>query len=89
MSSNSVTHTELNKRLHKMILVYNAVMDGWTVRKTSSNQLKFTKRNKQNLQNEESDYPSSKQSYSFRPEDLDLQKFISDNVSLEELFSNN
>ena len=32
------------KELQKMIFVYNAIMDGWTVRKLKNNRLEFKKK---------------------------------------------
>ena len=35
---------EISKKLHEMVLIYNAVMDGWIVKKKSDGRIKFYKK---------------------------------------------
>ena len=75
---------ELNKKLHQMVFVYNAVMNGWTVRKRSNGTLKFTKRQSRR----DRDYYRSDEedTISLNLDDYDLKEFIEENVRIEDLF---
>ena len=57
-----------------MVFVYNAVMNGWTVRKRSDGTLKFTK------------HTSEEDIISLDLNDYDLKEFIEENVRIEDLF---
>lgn len=74
----SVSRDELNRKLHEMVFVYNAVMNGWRVRRRSDGTLKFSKRRRN----------ERKESISVDLNDDELRDFINDNVKVEDLFRN-
>ncbi len=66
----------INKKLHEMVLVYKAVMNGWTVRKRSDGTLKFTKRRSNDV----------KETIDVDLEDKELEDFIHEHINIEDLF---
>lgn len=65
---------ELNKILHQMVFVYNAVLKGWTVRMRSDGRFKFTKPR-----------GDSDSSISVNLEDEELVQFIKEHLNIEDL----
>lgn len=56
------------KKFYQMLFIYNAVLDGWTVRKVNNTKFKFTK-NKRNLK-------------ILKLTELNINKFVKDNLSM-------
>lgn len=56
------------KKFYQMLFIYNAVLDGWTVRKVNNTKFKFTK-NKRNLK-------------ILNLTELNINKFVKDNLSM-------
>lgn len=77
------------KKLHEMVFVYNAVMDGWIVKKLRNGKIRLKKKTK----NEQSQSTVREQYYTSESEqshtqqyDLDLVDFIQDNTQLDRIF---
>lgn len=68
---------EVNKVLHQMVFVYNAVLKGWTVRMRSDGRFKFTKP----LRDTTDDY----ESISVNLEDEYLTDFIKEHLNIDDL----
>lgn len=66
----------INRKLHEMVIIYNAVMNGWTVRKRRDGTLKFTKRR----------HDEEKETIDIDLEDRELTQFIHEYVNIEDLF---
>ena len=77
MSTSSISRDEVNRKFHEMVLVYNAVMNGWKVRLRSDGTLKFTKRRGRDEEKETIDVDL---------EDQTLKDFIHEHINIEDLF---
>lgn len=67
---------KVNKKLHKMVFIYNAVMNGWKVRLRSDGTFKFTQRRKDTVE---------KESISIDFEDDELREFVSELINIHNL----
>lgn len=56
------------KKFHQMLFIYNAVLNGWTVKKVNNSKFKFTKE-KKNLK-------------ILNLNDLNINQFVKDNLSM-------
>ena len=71
------------KNLHEMVFIYNAVMDGWTVRKLRNGKIRLKKKTK----NRERHRTSNSEEIRTRQYDLDLVRFIQNNTQIERIFN--
>ena len=77
------------KNLHEMVFVYNAVMDGWTVRKLRNDKIRLTKKTKNESTQStitESHYTSESEQTHTQQYEVDLVDFIQDNIQLDRIF---
>lgn len=77
------------KNLHEMVFVYNAVMDGWTVKKMKNGKIKLKKKttnlpSRSRVTNEH--YTSESEQTHTQQYELDLIEFVKENTSLERIF---
>jgi hypothetical protein len=70
------------KKLHEMVFIYNAVMDGWSVRKLRDGQIRLKKKTKNNDEYSRNYHSSDIQQY-----DLDLIDFINENTQIDRIFN--
>lgn len=77
------------KNLHEMVFIYNAVMDGWTVRKLRNGQIRLKKKTKnrgsQSRRHADHYTAESEQTHTQRY-DVDLIDFINNNTQLDRIF---
>lgn len=77
------------KNLHEMVFVYNAVMDGWTVKKLRNGKIRLKKKTKnestQSTVREEFYTSESEQTHT-QQYDLDLVDFIQENTQIGRIF---
>lgn len=82
-------HTRNVKNLHEMVFVYNAVMDGWTVKKLRNGKIKLKKKTKNESTQStirEQYYTSESEQTHTQQYELDLVDFIKDNTQLDKIF---
>ena len=78
------------KNLHEMIFVYNAVMNGWTVRKLRNGEIRLKKKTKDNRtvsSVREQNYTSESEQTHTERYDVNLVDFIQDNTQIETIFT--
>lgn len=78
------------KNLHEMVFIYNAVMDGFTVRKKRDGKIKLKKKTKnQSTQSsiQEQFYRSDSQQTHTQQYEIDLQDFIKNNTQVDKIFN--
>lgn len=83
------TNDQRIKNLHEMVFIYNAVMDGWTVRKLRNGQIRLKKKTKNrgtHSRHREEHYTSESEQTHTQQYDLDLVDFINDNTQLNRIF---
>lgn len=73
-----------------MVFIYNAVMDGWTVKKLKHGKIRLKKKTKNNPggHGRERYYASESEETHTQQYDLDLIKFIQDNTQVDRIFNN-
>lgn len=76
------------RNLHEMVFIYNAVMDGWTVKKRQTGKIRLTKKTTNDQDRvREQDYTSGSEQTHIRQYDLDLVNFIQNNTQIDRIFS--
>ena len=83
------------KKLHEMVFVYNAVMDGWSVKKMRNGKIRLKKKSprghSENPQNEEYvnsvNLGQSAQETLTRQYELNLVDFIKNNTQINKIFN--
>ena len=75
------------KNLHEMVFVYNAVMDGWTVRRLRNGKIRFKKKTEEDAKRRRRTdrYVTEHQT---RRYDLELEQFIRTNTQVSRVFTN-
>jgi len=73
------------KKLHEMVFIYNAVMDGWTVRKLRNGQIRLKKKTK-NKDFINSIISESEEIHT-QKYDLDLLDFINEHTNINRIFN--
>lgn len=77
------------KNLHEMVFIYNAVMDGWTVRRLRNGKIRLKKktRNSPSISRiREEHYVSNSEQNHIQQYDLELVDFIQNNVQVDRIF---
>ncbi len=89
MNNYAARGTQNLKNLHEMVFIYNAVMDGWTVRKLRNGKVRFKKNN--NVVSERrapSRYVTEEnEHHQIHRYDLELEQFIRNNTQVSRVFS--
>lgn len=80
---NNGLHNQNLKNLHEMVFVYNAIMDGWTVRKLHNGKIRFKKKSTSSRQRKLSPYVTEAQT---RRYDLELEQFVRNNTQVNRVF---
>jgi predicted RNA-binding protein with RPS1 domain len=86
-----MSNTQANniKNLHEMVFIYNAVMDGFTVRKKRDGKIKLKKKTRnESTQSTHTDqfYTSESEQTHTQQYEIDLEEFIRDNTQVEKIF---
>lgn len=71
------------KNLHEMVFIYNAVMDGWTVRKLRNGEIRLKKKTR-NSGGRERHYVSEQTH--LRQYDVNLEEFVRNNTRVHRIF---
>lgn len=89
MSTENVESGRL-KNLHEMVFIYNAVMDGWTVRKLRNGQIRLKKKttnDNSSSRRRERHYVLESEQTHLRQYDVDLHEFVRDNTQVSRAFN--
>jgi hypothetical protein len=77
------------KNIHEMVFIYNAVMDGWTVRKLRDGQIRLKKKTRNrssSSRRRERHYVSESEQTHLQQYDVNLEEFVRDNTQVEKVF---
>lgn len=90
---NNLNNSQNNKlkNLHEMVFVYNAVMDGWVVRKLRNGKIRLKKKTKNDNGSSifhDENYVSESEQLHLQQYDVKLEEFVRDNIQVERIFDN-
>ena len=79
------------KNIHEMVFIYNAVMDGWTVRKLRNGKIRLKKKTRNRSgtsKRKERHYVSESEQMHLQHHtvDVNLEEFVRDNTQVERVF---
>ena len=87
-----MSNSEKIKNLHEMVFIYNAVMDGWIVRKLRNGKIRLKKKTKNNngsSRRREEHYVSESEQTYLQQYDVNLEDFVRDNTQVSRAFEGN